>query len=212
VRRPFAKYAEELKTIVANCIAHGRRQFVEVADNFPHECLHVLNILKEVYINDAIAQKRGLTPAERLCFHQEHSGPWMEKLEQWCMEQFTDHKVEPNGSLGQAISYMQNHWEKLILFLRVPGAPLDNNICERALKKAIMHRKNAYFYKTKNGAYVGDLFMSLIHTCELCSVNPFDYLTELQKHAQELQASPSHWMPWNYREALNSIGKETTGV
>jgi len=84
------------------------------------------------------------------------------------------------------------------LFLRQPGAPLDNNICERALKKVILHRKNALFYKNQNGAQVGDLFMSLIHTCELCDANPFDYLTQLQRHAADLAESPRDWMPWNY--------------
>ena len=49
---------------------------------------------------------------------------------------------------------------------------------------------------------VGDLFMSLIHTCELNDVNPFDYLTELQKHAEELAKNPAAWMPWNYRDTL----------
>ena len=83
--------------------------------------------------------------------------------------------------------------------LRKPGAPLDNNICERALKKAILHRKNAYFYKTANGARFGDLFMSLIHTCELNSVNPFDYLTWTQKHAEAARSCPADWMPWNYQ-------------
>ena len=73
---------------------------------------------------------------------------------------------------------------------------------ERALKKAILHRKNSLFYKTVNGAEVGDLYMSLIHTCELNDVNPFDYLTELQRHATELAANPAVWMPWNYRAAL----------
>ena len=77
-----------------------------------------------------------------------------------------------------------------------------NNVCERALKKAILHRKNSYFYKTQNGARVGDLYMSLIHTCELNGVNPFDYLTELQKHANELSSQPDRWMPWNYRQRL----------
>jgi hypothetical protein len=94
------------------------------------------------------------------------------------------------------------HWEELTLFLRQSGAPLDNNICEQALKKAILHRKNAYFYKTENGARVGDLFMSLIHTCELNSVNPFEYLTELHKHVNELSLGPGDWMPWNYRDTL----------
>jgi len=65
-----------------------------------------------------------------------------------------------------------------------------------------MHRKNAYFYKTGNGARVGDLFMSLIHTCELNKANPFEYLTQLQKHAGELSSEPDSWMPWNYRDML----------
>jgi transposase len=88
------------------------------------------------------------------------------------------------------------------LFLRQAGAPLDNNLCERALKKAILHRKNALFYKTRNGARVGDLFMSLIYTCQLNQANPFDYLTQLQRHADQLATSPQLWMPWNYRDAL----------
>jgi len=107
--------------------------------------------------------------------------------------------VEPHSALGAAIQYLRKHWEKLTLFLRVPGAPLDNNICERALKKAILHRKNALFYKTQNGADVGDLHMSLIHTCELCGANPFDYLTQLQRHAEEVATTPDRWLPWNYR-------------
>ena len=48
---------------------------------------------------------------------------------------------------------------------------------------------------------MGDLFMSLIHTCELNGANPFDYLTELQRHAEELKQNPAEWMPWNYRDA-----------
>jgi hypothetical protein len=77
------------------------------------------------------------------------------------------------------IGYMLKHWVKLTLLLRVPGAPLDNNICERALKKAILHRKNALFYKTLNGAHVGDVFMSLSHSVELNRENAFEYLVAL---------------------------------
>jgi len=194
----------ELETILANCLAHGRRQFVEVAEHFPEECCHVLEALAVIYRNDAIARKRNLSPAARLEFHQAESGPTMAELHAWLTRQFEERLVEPNSSLGGAIAYMLKHWEKLTLFLRVPGAPLDNNICERALKKAILHRKNALFYKTVHGAHVGDLFMSLIYTCELCGVNPFDYLTELERHADELAANPQRWMPWNYRETLGT--------
>jgi hypothetical protein len=193
---------ESLQTILANCLAHGRRRFVEVARIFPRECVQVLEILKEVYANDAQTKRQGLSPQQRLAFHQAHSGPRMAELKTWLTEQIEQHHVEPNSSLGEAITYMLNHWEPLTLFLRQPGAPLDNNVCEAALKKAILHRKNAYFYKTDNGAHVGDLFMSLIHTCELNQINPFEYLTALQKHANKLSDHPDDWMPWNYRDTL----------
>jgi transposase len=191
-----------VETLLANCIAHGRRQFVEVADNFPEACRYVLETLGGVYHHDALAREQELSPEDRLRFHQEHSGPLMKGLHGWMEAQLAEHKTEPNSGLGKAISYLLNHWLKLTLFLRQPGAPIDNNIVERALKKAILNRKNALFYRTLNGAGVGDLFMSLIHTCELNGANPFDYLTELQRHSEELKRSPAEWMPWNYRETL----------
>jgi transposase len=191
-----------VETLIANCLAHGRRQVVEVVENFPEECRYVLETLGGVYHYNALAREQKLSPEERLRFHQEHSGPLMKGLHEWMEAQLAEHKTEPNSGLGKAISYLLNHWPKLTLFLRQPGAPLDNNIVERALKKAILNRKNALFYKTLNGAGVGDLFMSLIHTCELNGANPFDYLTELLRHAEELKRSPSKWMPWNYRETL----------
>ncbi len=189
-------------TLLANCLAHGRRQVVEVADNFPEQCRYMLETLGGVYHYDALAREQELSPEDRLRFHQEHSGPLLKDLHEWMEAQLAEHQTEPNSGLGKAISYLLNHWPKLTLFLRQSGAPIDNNIVERALKKAILNRKNALFYKTLNGAGVGDLFMSLIHTCELNGANPFDYLTELQRHSEELKQSPSAWMPWNYRETL----------
>ena len=85
----------------------------------------------------------------------------------------------------------------------MPGAPLDNNICERALKRAILHRKNSLFYKTRRGARVGDMYMSLIYTCELCQVSPFDYLNALHRHADLVAEAPHDWLPWNYQAAVN---------
>jgi hypothetical protein len=191
----------ELRTILANCLAHARRRFVDVYDRFPEPCRHLLESLAVVYHNDAVARERRLSPEARLHFHQEASRPTMERLHDWLTEQLDQKRTEPNSALGGAIGYMLRHWDPLTLFLRQAGAPLDNNLCERALKKAILHRKNALFYKTQNGARVGDLFMSLIYTCQLNRANPFDYLTELQRHADRLAVSPQLWMPWNYRDA-----------
>ena len=195
----------DFDTIVAGCIAHARRRFVDVADSFPDECRHVLEALRDVYRNDAIAREREMSPEERLRLHQAESGPIMKGLQRWLQEQLDERKVEPNSGLGEAIGYMLKHWYKLTLFLRTAGAPLDNNICERVLKKAILHRKNALFYKTENGARVGDLFMSLIHTSELCGADPFDYLVQIQRHSDEVSRHPDAWMPWSYKATLADL-------
>ncbi len=188
--RNTPKLSNGVEILLANCLAHGRRQFVEIAPNFPAECRYVLESLGRVYHNDALAREQKLAPDERLRFHQKHSAPVMNELHGWLTAQIHEKKTEPNSGLGKAITYLLRHWKGLTAFLRERGAPPDNNICEQALKRAVLPRKNALFYKTLHGAEVGDLFMSLIHTRQLAGVNSFEYLTELQRHAGELAANP----------------------
>jgi transposase len=192
-------------TIVGNCLVHARRNFVAVAESFPSEVRYVLDLLGEVYKNDAVAKKKQLSDHDRLRYHQEHSAEVMQTLRAWMKAQIDERRVEPNSSLGQAIAYMEKRWDALTRFLAEPGAPLDNNVCERALKKAILHRKNALFYKTENGARVGDLYMSLIHTAELVGVNPFEYLTELLRHPEPVAETPANWLPWAYRATCEAV-------
>ena len=162
----------------------------------------MIEALGEIYHYDKVAKERGLSADQRLRFHQARSGPVMQGLKEWLHKQWSEQTIEPNSSMGKAIAYMLNHWEPLTLFLRIPGAPLDNNLCEQVLKRAILHRKGSLFFKTQHGAYIGDLFMSLIHTCTLNRVNPFHYLTTLQKHSSELFKNPKPWLPWNYQDAV----------
>jgi len=193
---------QKFKVILCNCLAHARRRFVELVEVFPSESEFVLESLKNVYFHDEQAKQQGMRAKQRLEHHQRHSQPVMEDLHVWLHKQFDEKKVEPNSSMGEAISYMLSHWEPLTRFLRVPGAPLDNNIAERSLKRAILHRKNSLFYKTQHGANVGDLYMSLIYTCMLCGSNPVEYLTELERHSSELAENPDKWLPWNYHDQI----------
>jgi transposase len=197
--------AEEFKTLTLKCLVHSRRRYVEVVKSFPEEVRFVLNLLRKVYLTDARAHREGLNPGERMKLHQRWSGPRMRLLERWMAERFSQRLIEPNSGLGGAIKYMQKNWEPLTAFLRVAGAPLDNNICERALKKAILHRKNALFYKTLKGAEVGDGFMSLIYTAELNDINPFEYLVALFKHPEAVEKNPAGWLPWNYQRTLAGV-------
>lgn len=190
--------AEGHRTVEGKCGAHARRQFVDIASSFPEEARRVLEAYREVYRVDTRAKKENLSPRERLFLHQGKSGPVMDSLRRWLVDQFLEKDVEPNSSLGKAIKYLLKRWEPLTLFLREPGAPLDNNIAERILKLAIRYRRNSLFFKTTGGAAIGDLFTSLIATCQLNGINAFDYLTALLNNAGELAANPGAWMPWNY--------------
>ena len=195
---------KDFTTLLANCLVHARRNFVDVYDSFPDQCQFVIETLADVYRNDHVTKEENMSADDRLAYHQAQSGPLMEALENWLDEQLQDKKAEPNSGLGKAISYMQNHWEALTQFMKVPGAPLDNNLCEQLLKRAILHRKNSLFYKTERGAFVGDIYMSLIHTCSLVNTNPFDYLTALQEYNDLVQKDPRDWMPWNFTKTLQT--------
>lgn len=191
----------ELETILACCLAHGRRGFVDVATRFPEECRYVLESLRVVYQCDAEAKAKGLNAQERLGLHRTVSQPVMDQLKAWLDKQIQEKRAEPNSALGEAIDYMRGHWVQLTRFLHEPGAPLDNNICERILKTAILHRKNSLSYKTERGARVGDLFMSLVQTCRLNHVNPFTYLLTLVRHSAQVRADPARWLPWDFQNA-----------
>lgn len=190
------------RVIESNCMSHGRRHFVDEVENFPEQCGHLLEQLGRVFQVDEICCRRRLSAAERLRMHQRESGPVMEELKLWMEAQLAEKRVEPNSGLGDAIRYMLRRWDKLTLFLRVAGAPLHNNIVERALKKAIRHRRNSLFYLTQRGATVGDIYMTLIHTTELHGGNAFRYLTALMCHPEAVAHNPGAWLPWNYRDSL----------
>jgi hypothetical protein len=194
-----------LEVVESNCLAHGRRHIVEQAESFPSECRHVLEQLQIVFANEAACRKKGWTGEVRLSFHQERSGPVLVSLQDWMNAQLEEKRVEPNSGLGQAFRHLLRHWEKFTLFLRVRDAPIENNICERALKMAIRHRRNSLFYRSERGAQVGDLYMTLIHTAQLHGQNPFEYLTALLLHRAPVAERPADWLPWTYRRTLERV-------
>lgn len=184
--------------IRCHCLAHGRRQFSDIEAVFPTECRVVLDVLKQVFDHDEAAREKQMSPEARLAYHQLYSQPLMDELKSWLDKQLADRLVEPNSSLGQAITYMQNHWQTLTRFLSIPGAPLDNNLVERALKLFIRQRKNSLFYKSEHSAYIASVLTSLIVTCIYAGVNVIDYFVALQEHRREVFADPEAWLPWTY--------------
>ena len=195
-------HAEEATLIRCHCLAHARRQFSELVDDFPAESAVVVNALKLIYDHDDEARDHGLSAQERLGYHQEYSAPVFMTLKTWLEQQTAQRLVEPNSSLGKAMAYLLEHWATLTQCLKEPGAPLDNNVAERALKLAMRQRKNSLFYATEHSAYIASILTSVIATCVQAGVNALEYLVAIQEHRQEVFANPSAWLPWNYQAAL----------
>jgi transposase len=197
-----ANAAEEAALIRCHCLAHGRRKFTELDEVFPDECAVVIEALQQVFDHEEAARVQQLNSTERFIFHQHYSGPIMEALKHWLEQQFAERAVEPNSSLGKAFQYLLTHWQTLTRFLEVPGAPLENNTAERALKLAIRQRKNSLFYATDSSASIASMLTSLIATCLQAGVNALEYLVALQEHRTAVFGDPAAWLPWNYHMHL----------
>ena len=196
--------ANEAAVIRCHCLAHGRRKFSELEDVFPQECQVVLEVLSQVFDHDEQARQAQLSAEARLAYHQAQSRPLLDGLKRWLDMPMDDHLVEPNSALGKAIGSMQSHWKTLTRFLSVPGAPLDNNLAERALKLFIRQRKNSLFYKSTHSAYIASVLTSLIATCVYAGVNAVEYLVALQEHRGEVCADQAAWLPWAYANSRAS--------
>jgi transposase len=194
--------ADEGALIRCHGLAHGRRKFAELEDVFPQECAVVMEALAQVFDHEEEARLQQLKPTERLVYHHHTSGPIMEALKYWLEQQFAERNVAPNSSLGKAFAYLLTHWQTLTRFLEVPGAPLENNTAERALKLAIRQRKNSLFYATDYSAYIARMLTSLMATCLHAGVNALDYLVALQEHRPAVFGDPAAWLPWNYHTNL----------
>lgn len=194
--------AERHETDVAKCFYHARHNFCELVEVWPKEALTIVEMCNAVFMNDR--KTKQMESDERLKFHQEHSAPIMEKLKNYSNSLIDQKKVEPNSSFGKAIKYLNNHWEGLTLILRDGNAPLSNNDCERIIKSSVLIRKNSYFYKTCWGAFIGDILLSIIKTCDLNGINPYDYLIAVQANSEEIAKEPNNWLPWNYTKNIGA--------
>lgn len=182
---------------IGKCLAHGRRRFFDIRELYPELTRPVLDVFGAVYRVEAWA--KDLPPDERMDAHQALSGPLLARLHDWITLSREARRFEPNGAFGKACAYLLRHWDGLTRFLDVPGMPLDNNACERALKPAVLHRKNSLLYRTGYGALVGDILLSVIETCRLNNVSAWSYLTAAPRAgAKTIREIVQDWLPWRW--------------
>lgn len=184
--------------IVLLCWVHARRHLYEIKDFYPETCLPVLEAIGKLYHHESLTRQQGLEGAARLIYHQQHSLPLLEQIHRSLEEDFQQKRIEPNSSLGQAVKYLLKHWPQLLNCFQHEGAPLDNNLAERILKYLILGRKNSLFFKTRHGAEVGCLLLSLLATVLQNRGNPFVYLKTLLEQRDRLRPETARFLPWNF--------------
>jgi hypothetical protein len=194
--------------IISLCLSHGRRRFFELlGDENDDDLRFVLECIAKVYEHERYCKQQLYDPDQRLRYHQQHSGPLIEALRIWLNNLLLHKLVEPNSPLGEAIEYMLKRWFWLTQFLRVAGAPLDNNLCEQTIKVLIRYRKNSLFYRTFYGATMGDAMMGVMHTAVHAGANLFHYLNSLQDYAHHVEHTPDQWLPWSYEQTIKNLSE-----
>ncbi len=125
----------------------------------------------------------------------------MQELHDWLTRQLEEKRTEPNSALGGAIAYMLKHWDPADVVPASGRCPAGQQPVRAGVEEGDPAPQERAVLQDPERRRVGDLFMSLIYTCQLNQANPFDYLTQLQRHADALANGPQLWMPWNYRDA-----------
>ena len=182
------------------CNAHALRRFCSIASLYPEICEIILSLYGQVYDHEHHCKEQQLDDQARLKYHVKYSGPLMQQLVDFVIKQ--QKEVETNSPLGKEFNYLLNHWKELTQFLKIPGAPLDNNDTERILKIPIKYRNNSLLYVTSYSASYKMCITSVIATAQLNNVNAHHYLESVNEHESLVWQSPEQWMPWNYEQAL----------
>ncbi len=176
----YARYTEAREDVVhAQCWVHSRRQFIEAEDAEPGLVAVALQYIRELYDNEAHIKKKQLTGDKKQTWRLDHSKPVVDAFFAWCEVQLTNNTLLPDNPLIKAIGYVRNRQTELRVFLEDPDVPLDTNHLERALRPIPMGRHNWKFCWTELGAEHVGIIQSLICTCKIQGVDPYDYLVDV---------------------------------
>jgi len=194
---------EQVDTLLAGCMAHARRKFIEAQKAQPKNKTGradwAVNHIKKLYrIEKAI---KDLSADEKKATRQEKTLPLLAQFKQWLDK--TAAQVLPKSAIGVAIKYCLNQWEKLTRYIDNGHLSIDNNRAERAVKPFVIGRKNWMFCNTASGANASAVLYSLIESAKANGLMPFNYLMHLLEELPKQRGDLESLMPW--RVKLNIV-------
>lgn len=160
-----------------HCMAHARRKFDEAKDNDLARASYALTEIQKLYALERVAKSDGLSPEQRFMLRQEQSIPILAGLKTWMLENYK--VVLPKSTIGQALHYSLERWNKLTLYTTNGKLEIDNNLVENAIRPVAIGRKNYLFAGSHNGARRAAMLYSFLGTCKINEVNPFEWLRDV---------------------------------
>ena len=188
----YAHYTQKTGLTHAQCWAHTRRKLFEAKDIEPAIAAQGLELIGGLYaVEERIrAQKLGAT--KKLDYRLTHAKPIVEQFFAWVNRQFEAQGLLPSNPMTKALAYARERRFGLEVYLTDPDVPIDTNHLERALRAVPMGKKNWMFCWTELGAKHVGIMQSLIVTCRLHGIDPYDYLVDVLQRVGQHPASRVH--------------------
>lgn len=188
----YEHYTKKTGLTHAQCWAHTRRKLFEAKDVEPVAATRGLGFIGELYAVEDRIREQKLSAAKKLDYRLMHAKPIVEQFFAWVNQQFEAQGLLPSNPMTRALAYARERRFGLEVYLTDPDVPIDTNHLERALRAIPMGRKNWLFCWTELGAKHVGIMQSLIVTCRLHEIDPYDYLVDVLQRVGQHPASRVH--------------------
>ena len=168
--------ASDGRIVRAACVAHARRKVFEARSNHPVHASVLLAMFKELY--DIEDRAKQLLPQERLALRQAESRPIWERMREYIGSDAIGN-VMPKEPFGQALTYLRNQFNHLLIHLDDGLMPIDNNDAEQLMKQVALGRKNWMFIGSVDAGYRTADLMSLVSSAERNDLDVFPYVKDV---------------------------------
>jgi len=185
--RGYDEISRRKDIIHIGCMAHARRKFYDIKDNFPEQAGHALNMFQQLYRLEKQAREEQLNTDQIRLMREEKALPLLKKLKDWLVEQAKE--ALPKSGLGKAINYTLTQWEKLIKYTENEEWMIDNNLVENKIRPLALGRKNYLFAGSHQAAQQAAMMYSFLGTCKINDIDPLEWLTTTLRKIPETKVN-----------------------
>lgn len=192
------------------CMAHARRKIFDALSNDKARAEYALTEIRKLYAIEEQCREKQLDPDQRKSKREQEALPILEALGAWMKKQYE--QLRPKTAIAQAFAYSIKRWDKLSLYATTGHLEIDNNAVERSMKSIAVGRKNYMFCGSHEAAKRAGLLYSMLVTCKLNGVNPYEWLKDiLSRNINEMPINKlKELLPHNWKKSQEGVTAKNT--